>query len=174
MRREAMQPRRSAVLGAALLTGALVIGACGSADPATPAPTSSAVATRTAAAAGTSPTEVGSAAPETTAAEPHVVCERLDPGPCREVVDAGVTRFPEVARSSLIVVDLGKDPKALDPGPDRYLISFVPTDATDLWMWPPTLQVVRGPTGLIVEPWDATRALPDFFVQELRAAGIDE
>ena len=115
-----------------------------------------------------SPTPSGAA---TTTAQ-RLACGRLDPAPCAEVLRAVVARFPEVARAPLVVVDLGKDPKALDPGQDRYLVAFVPADEVDYWMWPPTFQVVRGPSGLIVDPWTSGAPLPGFFVELLRASGV--
>ncbi len=117
---------------------------------------------------------IGSPAPSmaaTTTAQ-RLACGRLDPAPCSEVVRAVIARFPEVARAPLVVVDLGKDPKALDPGMDRYLVAFVPGDAADYWMWPPTFQVVRGPTGLIVDQWQSGAPLPGFFLELLRASGV--
>jgi hypothetical protein len=98
-------------------------------------------------------------------------CGRLDPAPCAEVVAAVTSRFPDMAQAPVAIADLGKDPKALDPGPGRYLVAFVPTAQADDWMWPPTFRVVWGPNGLTVERW-REGALPGFFVEQLQAAGV--
>ncbi len=100
------------------------------------------------------------------------VCGRLDPERCAEVLGAVVARFPEVRRASLVVIDLGKDPAALDPGPDRYLVAFVPTDAVDHWMWPPTFLVTRSTTDWTILQWDGAKPLPGFFMQLLRSSGL--
>jgi hypothetical protein len=144
------------------LAALIAVSGCGTTPVTTSAPGSVALAT-----ASPSPEGSGSSAVQ------HVACGRLDPAPCREVLAAVVARFPEVARASLVVVDLGKDPAALDPGPDRYLVTYVPTDSTDLWMWPPTFQVERGPAGLTVSPWNAEVPLPAFFTKLLEASGVD-
>jgi hypothetical protein len=109
------------------------------------------------------------------ALEQQRVCGRLDPATCGEVITAVTSRFPDLARAPLAVADLGKDPAHLDPGPDRWLVAFTPTDAADYWMWPPTFRVTRGPNltnGMTAEQW-RDGALPAFFVAVLRGAGVE-
>jgi len=101
------------------------------------------------------------------------VCGNLDQPVCAEVLRAVASQDPGIAASPLVVADYGKDLAAPNPGPDSWIVAYVPAARPDPWLGPPVFLVLRGnPTGYAVQPWPSDRPLPAFYTDLLRTSGV--